>query len=150
MVADLPHDFSDIVVHTLDMADMIFIMAAPDVASLRATAAAIDTYAKLKYPPEKIRLILNATFPKHGLLKEKIEAALGIPVMTVIPYNSDLFVQAINYGQPFVSTKTEEPVAGLLENLAFTLSKESQKKSRPEHPTETWMRVYKRYSQRKK
>jgi pilus assembly protein CpaE len=150
MVADLPHDFSDIVVHTLDMADMILIMAAPDVASLRATAAAIDTYSKLKYPPEKIKLILNATFPKHGLLKDKIEAALGIPVMTVIPYNSDLFVQAINYGQPIISTKPEEPVAGLLENLAFTLSKETHKKSRPEHPTEAWKRVYKRYSERKK
>jgi pilus assembly protein CpaE len=150
MVADLPHDFSEIVIHTLDIADVILIMAAPDVASLRATAAALDTYTKLNYPPEKIKLILNATFPKHGLQKDKIEAALGIPVMLVIPYASDLFVQAINYGQPIVSTKPEEPVAALLENLAFSLSKETDKKSRPEHPSEAWKRVYQRYSLRKK
>jgi len=150
IVADLPHDFSDIAVHTLDLADVILIMAAPDVASLRATAAAIDTYTKLNYPPEKIRLILNAIFPKHGLQKDKIEAALGIPVMLVIPYNSDLFVQSINYGQPIVSTKPEEPIAGLLENLSFMLSKESHKKTRPEHPTEAWQRVYKRYSARRR
>jgi pilus assembly protein CpaE len=128
---------------------MVLILAAPDVASLRATAAALDTYTKLNYPPEKIKLILNATFPKHGLQKDKIEAALGIPVMLVIPYASDLFVQAINYGQPIVSTKPEEPVAALLENLAFSLSKETDKKSRPENPSEAWKRVYKRYSLRK-
>jgi len=150
MLADLPHDFGDIVVHTLDMADLILVMAAPDVASLRATAAALDTYTKLNYPSEKIRLILNATFPKYGLQKDKIEAALGIPVMLVIPYASDLFVQAINYGQPIVSTKPEEPVAALLENLAFSLSMDAHKKSRPDNPSEAWKRVYERYSKRKK
>jgi pilus assembly protein CpaE len=150
VVADLPHDFSDTVVHTLDAADMIIIMAAPDVASVRAASAAIDTYTKLNYPPEKIGLILNATFPRHGLLKDKIEAALGIPVMMVIPNNPDLFVEAINYGRPIVASKPEEPVAVLLENLAFTLSKDTHKKSRPEYPSEAWKRVYKRYLASKK
>ena len=150
MVADLPHDFNDIVVHTLDVADVILMMAAPDMASLRAAAAALDTYSKLKYPPEKIKLVLNATFPKHGLPKDKIESALGIPVMVTIPYTSDAFVEAINYGQPLISSKPDEPIAGFLEDLAFYLSKETHKKSRPENPTETWKRVYKRYSERKK
>jgi pilus assembly protein CpaE len=149
MLADLPHDFSDMVIHTLDRADLILMLAAPDVASLRATAAALDTYKKLNYPAEKIKLILNATFPRNGLQKDKIEAALGLPVMLVIPYAADLFVQAINYGQPFVSTKPQEPVAALLENLAFSLSAENDKKNRPELPSEAWKRVYKRYSLRK-
>ena len=150
MVADLPHDFSDIVVHTLDIADVILLTTAPDVASIRAAAAALDTYGKLNYPPEKIKLILNATFPKHGMPKDKIEAALGIPVMLTVPYTSDRFVEAINYGQPLVSSKPDEPIGGLLEDLAFFLSRDAHKKSRPGNPTETWQRVYKRYSARKK
>jgi pilus assembly protein CpaE len=150
IVADLPHDFNDIVVHTLDVADVILMLATPDVASIRAVAAAMDTYKKLNYPPEKIKLILNATFPKHGLPKDKIEAALEIPVMMTIPYTADAFVEAINYGLPLISSKPDEPVAGLLEDLAFSLSKDAHKKSRPEAPTEVWKRVYKRYSERKK
>ena len=150
MVADLPHDFSDIVVHTLDIADVILLTTAPDVASIRAAAAALDTYGKLNYPLEKIKLILNATFPKHGMPKDKIEAALGIPVMLTVPYTSDRFVEAINYGQPLVSSKPDEPIGGLLEDLAFFLSRDAHKKSRPGNPTETWQRVYKRYSARKK
>ena len=150
MVADLPHDFTDIVVHTLDIADVILLTTAPDVASIRAAAAALDTYRKLNYPPEKIKLVLNAVFPKHGMPKEKIEAALGVPVMVTIPYTADRFVEAINYGQPLISSKPDEPIAGLLEDLAFFLSRDAHKKSRPEDPTESWKRVYKRYSQRKK
>ena len=150
MVADLPHDFSDIVVHTLDIADVILLTTAPDVASIRAAAAALDTYGKLNYPLEKIKLILNATFPKHGMPKDKIEAALGIPVMLTVPYTSDRFVEAINYGQPLVSSKPDEPIGGLLEDLAFFLSRDAHKKSSPGNPTETWQRVYKRYSARKK
>jgi pilus assembly protein CpaE len=150
MVADLPHDFSDIVIHTLDIADGILLTTAPDVASIRAAAAALDTYGKLNYPPEKIKLILNATFPKHGMPKDKIEAALGIPVMLTVPYTPDRFVEAINYGQPLISSKPDEPIGGLLEDLAFFLSRDTHKKSRPANPTETWQRVYKRYSARKK
>ena len=150
MVADLPHDFNDIVVRTLDTADVILLTTAPDVASIRAAAAALDTYSKLNYPPEKIKLILNATFPKHGLPKDKIEAALGMPVKVTIPYTPDLFVEAINFGQPLILSKPDEPIGGLLEDLAFFLSRDVHKKSRPENPTETWKRVYQRYSERKK
>ena len=150
MVADLPHDFNDIVVHTLDSADVILLTTAPDVASVRAAAAALDTYKKLNYPPEKIKLVLNATFPKHGLPKDKIEAALGVPVTVTIPYTPDRFVEAINFGQPLISAKPDEPIGGLLEDLAFFLSRETHKKSRPVKPTESWKHVYKRYSARKK
>jgi pilus assembly protein CpaE len=150
IIADLSHDFSDITLQALDVADMIIMVASPDMASIRAVAAALDTYKKLNYPTEKIKLILNATFPRHGLSKEKIESAISFPVTLTIPYTPDLFVEAINYGQPLVSSKPDEPVSGLLVDLAFFLSREAQKKSKPENPTEVWHRMYKRYQMRKK
>ena len=150
VVADLPHNFDPIAVQTLDIADVILLTTAPDVASIRAAALALDTYGKLNYAPEKIKLVLNATFPKHGLPKDKIEAALGVHIMVTIPFTPDRFVEAINFGQPLISAKPDEPIAGLLEDLAFFLSRDAQKKSRPENPSETWKRVYKRYSERKK
>jgi pilus assembly protein CpaE len=150
IVADLPHDFSEPAVQSLDVADLILTVASPDMASIRAVAAAVDTYKKLNYPSEKIRLVLNATFPKHGLPKEKIESALGMPVSVVIPYTADLFVEAINYGRPLVADKPNEPISGLLEDFAFHLSKDSHRKSKPDNPSEAWKRVYKRYSERKR
>ncbi len=149
IVADLPHDFSEVSLSVLDAADVVLLVAAPEMASIRAAAAALDTYQKLNYPPEKIKLILNATFPKHGLSKEKIESALGVPVAVTIPYVQDVFVEAINYGRPLLFARPEEAVSGLLEDMAFLLSKNVHKKTRPENPTEAWMRVYKRFQSRR-
>jgi len=150
LVADLSHDFSPITIQALDAADLVLMVASPDMSSIRAAAAAMDTYTKLNYPPDKIKLVLNATFPRSGLPKEKIEAALKIPVTVTIPYTPELFVEAINLGRPLISAKPEEPVSGLLEDLAFHLSKEADKKSKPENPSPVWKRVYQRYTKKRK
>lgn len=150
VVADLPHDFSDSTLQALDKADMILIVASPDMASIRAVTAAVDTYDKLGYDQEKIKLILNATFPRSILTKEKIETALKMPALVTIPYVPDLFVDAINLGQPPVLERPHEPVSALLEDLAFRLSKDSHQKSRPANPSEAWNRVYRRYQQKKR
>jgi pilus assembly protein CpaE len=150
VVADLPHDFHEMTLQALDISDLILLVASPDMASIRATAAALDTYQKLSYPVERIKLVLNATFPRLGLQHEKIAAALGLPISIIIPHTQDLFVEAINTGKPVISNKPREPIASLLEDYAFHISKPAQKKSRPENPSETWQRVYQRYSERRK
>jgi pilus assembly protein CpaE len=150
IVADLSHDFSETNIPALDLADLILIVASPDMSSVRAVAAALNTYSKLNYPSEKIKLVLNATFPRSGLPKEKIEAALGIPITLTIPYTPDLFVEAINFGQPVIHNKPNTLISSFLEDLAFHVSKDIQKKSKPESPSEVWIRVYKRYKERQK
>jgi Flp pilus assembly CpaE family ATPase len=125
-------------------------IATPDMSSIRAAAAAMDTYEKLGYKKEKIRLVLNAIFPRSSLSKEKIESASGVSTIVTIPYVQDVFVDAINLGQPPVYHKPHESVSALLEDFALLMSKDEHKKSKPDHPTETWKRVYKRYQDRKK
>jgi pilus assembly protein CpaE len=150
IVADLSHDFSAITIQALDAADLVLMVASPDMSSIRAAAAAMDTYSKLNYPPDKIRLVLNATFPRSGLTKERIEAALKTRVTATIPYAQELFVEAINLGRPLIFAKPDESVSGLLEDLAFHLSKEADKKSKPENPSKAWTRVYQRYTKKRK
>jgi pilus assembly protein CpaE len=150
MVADLPHDFSEFAIQALDAADMILLVVSPDMASIRAVTAALDTYEKLGYPKEKIKFVLNAIFPYSNLSKEKLEAALGMTAFATIPYTRDVFVEAINLGQPVVSHRPNLPISNLLEDFAFHVSKDAHKKARPENPTDAWSRVYKRYQERKK
>lgn len=150
IVADLPHDFSDITLQALDAADVILMIASPDMSSIRAVSAAITTYQRLGYPREKMKLILSAPFPRGGLPKDKIEAAIGMPASMIIPYTDTLFVEAINYGRPPIQFKPQEPVCALLEDFAFYLSTNEDKKSKPADPSEAWKRVYKRYQERKR
>ena len=150
IVADLPHDFSDVTIQALDSADLILLVVAPDLSSVRAAAAAMETYRQLGYGSDKVKLILNWTFPRHGLAKEKIEMALSSPISLVIPFVPDKFVSAINLGQPLLYDQPDEPISTLLEDFAFMLSKEVHKKVRPAVPSAAWKRVYKRFTERKK
>ena len=150
VVADLPHDFSEVAVQALDTADMILLMASPDMASIRAVTAALDTYDKLDYPKDKIKFVLNAVFPQSNLSKDKLEAALGMTAFVTIPYTRDVLVEAINLGQPVVSHKPDLVISNVLEDLAFHVSKDTHRKSRPEDPSDAWQRVYKRFQERKK
>jgi pilus assembly protein CpaE len=149
LIADLSHDFSDVTLQALDAADLILLLVAPDLSSVRAAAAALDTYRQLGYGSDKVKLVLNWIFPRHGLAKEKIEAALSSPISLVIPFIPDKFVSAINLGQPLLYDQPEEPISTLLEDFAFMLSKDAHKKIRPAVPSSAWKRVYKRFSERK-
>jgi pilus assembly protein CpaE len=150
VVADLPHDFSEPAIQALDAADVILLLASPDMASVRAVKAAMDTYEQLGYDKEKIKLVLSAPFPHSSLTKERIETALGMNSLVTIPYVQDILVDAINLGQPPVFHKPNESISGFLQDFAFRLSKDAHKKAKPENPTDTWMKVYKRYQDRKK
>ena len=150
VVADLPHDFSELALQALDTADKILMVVTPDMASIRAVTAAMDTYEKLGYKKEKIRLVLNAIFPRSSLSKDKIETALGLTAAAMIPYVQDTFVDAINLGQPPLYHKPHELVSALLEDFSLYMSRDEHKKSKPQNPTEMWKRVYKRYQERRK
>jgi pilus assembly protein CpaE len=150
VVADLPHDFSDFTIQALDAAAVILMIASPDMASIRAVTAAMDTYEKLGYSRDKIKFVLSAPFPHSSLTKDKIEAALGMSALATIPYVQDTLVDAINLGQPPVYHKPNESISCLLEDFAFHLSKDIHKKAKPDDPTDAWMRVYKRYREKKK
>lgn len=150
IIADLPHDFSETSLSALDAADTILLVGTPDMASIRATAAALDAYTKLGYPVEKIRPVLNAPFPRSSLSKEKIETAMGMEFLATFPHVADLVVEAINLGRPLVLDKPQERISALLEDFAFFISKKEHKKSKPEIPSEVWNRVYTRYQSRKK
>ncbi len=136
--------------HVLDEADAILLLLSPEMASIRAAGAALETYRALNYPEERVRLVLNNTFPKHGIAREKIEEALGSPLVIGIPYTPEKFVQAINVGQPLVLGDPGDQAVCLFEDFAFYLSKETHKKSQPDNASPSLKRVYRRYAERKR
>jgi pilus assembly protein CpaE len=150
IIADLPHDFSALTLGALDASDVILLFSTPDMASVRAAAAALDVYKKLGYPSEKIKPLLNAPFPHSSLSKEKIETAIGKDFVASFPYVSDLAVEAINRGRPLVLDRPKESISALFEDFAFFISKKEDKKSKPDNPSDAWKRVFKRYQSRKK
>ncbi|NMC52957.1 MAG: response regulator [Chloroflexi bacterium] len=147
MVIDIPHDFSETSIHMLDAVDTILLVLAPEMASIRGAAVALDTYDKLGYKMEKIQLVLNHVAESTGLTARKIEDALNVKIRLEIPYASQDFIRAINIGKPLLYGGTNPDVSGLLEDAAFRLSKEAHRKVPPTHPSVAWRQVQKRISQ---
>ena len=148
LVADLPHDFSNVAIQSLDAADLILLLIAPEIASIRAAVAALDTYTKLGYPPEKIKLVLNWTFERGGLPAKDIQKTLRLPIALVLPFAPDKFVGSINRGRPLLFAQPEDPLSGLIEDFAFQLSKDRHKAVPPSVPSPAWLRVSKRLAAR--
>ncbi len=150
IVADLPHDFSEVSLQSLDVADLILLVIAPELSSVRAAAAALDTYTKLGYTSDKVKIMLNNTFPRHGLTRDRIEQALNRTISVTLPFTPDILIQAINLGKPIILKEPDEPFAKVIEDFSFFISNEEHKKSRPEKPSVTWKRVYDRFMQTRK
>jgi hypothetical protein len=51
---------------------------------------------------------------------------------------------------PLKASEKSYSVSALLEDFALLMSKDDHKKSKPDHPTDAWKRVYKRYQERRK
>ncbi len=148
IVLDLSHDFHETTLAGLDASHEIVMMLSPDLAAVRAAVCALGVFDNLKYPKEIIRVVENWVFPKGGLPRSDIEKALGRSIDLQIPYASEQTVKAINVGAPPVYTDPQSPLGALFEDFAFLMSKDSHKKSKPQTPTQAWLRVIRRFQQR--
>jgi pilus assembly protein CpaE len=149
VILDLPHDFSDTTLAGLDAAHQVVAPLAPEMASVRAMACALETFEHLDYPRESVSLVLNNIFERGGLSRKDIEAALKHPIALALPFAAEALLSAINRGVPPVVELPNKPIGAALEDCALALSKEEHRKQRPAKPTEAWQRVAQRAQQRR-
>src|SRR5215207_7200954 len=149
VVLDLPHDFADTTLAGLDAAHQVLILLAPELASVRATACAIDVFDHLDYTRDRVALVLNATFERGGLARKDIEATLKRPIAMVLPYMPDPLVSAINRGVPPVLDLAHKPAGAVFEEFALFVSKDEHRSARPAHPTDAWQRLAQRQQRRR-
>jgi len=141
VIVDISHDFRDLSLQVLDRADEIVYITAPELASARMAIMAVNTYRKLGYPDEKIRVALNQMYESSGLSRKKLEQSLKMSISQIIPYADDLALNAINFGRPIVTHHPGIPFTKTLEDFAYILSLEEHKEKRPDKPTNMWERV---------
>ncbi len=150
LILDMPHNFRDTTLVGLDAAHEIILLLAPELASVRAAASALNVFNSLDYSLDQTYLILNWIFQRRGLARKDIEAVLKRSIDLIIPFAPDIFVPAINLGNPPISDAPNTPIGSLLEDFAFLVSKDEPRKKRPTKPTEAWRRVVQRAQQRRK
>lgn len=124
IVLDVPHLWTGWAKRTLTGADEVAIVAAPELASLRNAKNLMDLLRAARPNDSVPRLILNQV----GLAKRpEIEAgefakALGVEVLSAIPFDAQLFGTAANNGQMIAEVQAGGKIADAFVQIAAALT----------------------------
>lgn len=117
VVVDTAPFLDEPVLSILERSDDVLLVVDMDLPSVKNAKLALDTLRLIKYPFEKIKLILNRVNSKARLDVEELERSLGLSVKGAV--SSDKLVpRAVNEGDPVVSLYPRSKVARDLRNVS--------------------------------
>jgi pilus assembly protein CpaE len=117
IVIDTAPFLDEPVLSILERSDIVLLVVDMDLPSVKNAKLALDTLRLIKFPFEKINLILNRVNSKARLDIDELERSLGLEVMAAI--SSDKLVpRAVNEGEPVVSLYPRSRVARDLRSVA--------------------------------
>jgi pilus assembly protein CpaE len=95
------------------IADTIYLVANPDVASIRNTHRVADRIAQLGADKERVRILLNRMSEHHQIAPKQIETALGHQIYMAFPSDYGAVSTALNSGVPLTLSNHSEMAAQL-------------------------------------
>ena len=117
IVIDTAPFLDEPVLSILERSDSVLLVVNMDLPSVKNAKLALDTLRLIKFPFEKIHLVLNRVNSKARLDIDELERSLGLEVMAAI--SSDKLVpRAVNEGEPVVSLYPRSRVARDLRAVA--------------------------------
>ena len=116
VVIDTAPFLDEPVLSILERSDVVLLVVDMDLPAVKNAKLALDTLKLIKFPFEKIKLILNRVNSKARLDIDELERSLGLEVQAAI--SSDKLVpRAVNEGEPVVSLYPRSRVAKDLRNV---------------------------------
>lgn len=117
IVIDTAPFLDEPVLSILERSDVVLLVVDMDLPSVKNAKLALDTLRLIKFPFEKIKLVLNRVNSKARLDVDELERSLGLDVQAAI--SSDKLVpRAVNEGEPVVSLYPRSRVAKDLRGVA--------------------------------
>jgi pilus assembly protein CpaE len=109
VVVDTAPGFTPEVITTIDASSSVCMVGMLDAPSLKNTKLGLETLEQMRYPGDRIRLLLNRADTNVGISHADVLAVLGRAPDVLIPSQRDI-VRSINAGEPIVtSSRRSEP-----------------------------------------
>jgi pilus assembly protein CpaE len=123
IVIDTSTRIDDISLSLFDMSSRILMVCTPTIPSVKNTRLVLDLFDQLKYPPDKVLLLVNKVpedrnARRSAVSLEKISDFLKHQVISSIPSNEMVVNRAINKAVPVIASerdKSKSPIKELLE-----------------------------------
>lgn len=105
-------------------ADTIYVVANPDVPSIRNTQRVVDRVCQLGADRERLRVVLNRTSDQHLIAPKQIETALGHPIVQAFASDYNTVAAALNSGVPLTLSNHTELAAQFSRFTSAILNRE--------------------------
>jgi pilus assembly protein CpaE len=124
IILDVPHQWNAWVKRTVLGADEILIVAEPELASLRNAKNLVDLSRATRPNDAVARLVLNRVgVPKRPEINAgEFSKALGIDVLSTIPFDAQLFGTAANNGQMIAEVQAGSKATEAFTQIASALT----------------------------
>ncbi len=121
VVVDTGSTMNDIALAVLDEADLLVMIATPEIPAIKDARLTFDLLNLLGFPKERVLFVLNKVDPKNGIGTKEIAANLKHEVDAEIPANGRAVSASINQGVPLMlNGKGRSPAKEIL-NLLGTI-----------------------------
>lgn len=121
IVIDTPSFLQDTTLTALDHSDQVILLTALDLLALHNTKTALAMMQKLRYGPEKVKLVLNRSNSDVGISPEDVEQTLEYDISAFIPSDGRVAVTSVNEGEPFVLSQSKTQIAQSIRRIAYQL-----------------------------
>lgn len=116
-VIDTASVFSEAMMTVLAASDMILVVAALDLPTIKNVKLCLEMLESLGYGEDKIKVVLNKTAADSGMEISEVEESLSYTFAAAVPGDDQVVVSSVNRGVPFVSSHPETPVARGIDDL---------------------------------
>ncbi|WP_094605412.1 Protein-glutamate methylesterase/protein-glutamine glutaminase [Sporomusa silvacetica DSM 10669] len=117
-IIDTAPTFSDSMLAVLDASDIVLVVAAMDLPTIKNVKLCLEIMESLNYGQDKVKVVLNRADTNADISIGEVEASLHYKFSALIPSDGKVVVSSVNRGVPFVVSHPETPVAQSLFELA--------------------------------
>ncbi|MBP2645473.1 MAG: cheB 7 [Firmicutes bacterium] len=122
IIVDTTPSFSEVMLSVLDASDLILIVSAMDLPTIKNVKLCLEIMESLNYPPEKLQLVLNRANTEGGIDVAEVEESLRQRFSVTLPNDGKVVMTSVNRGIPFVSGYPEAPVSQRVLHLAKSIA----------------------------
>jgi len=119
-VIDTAATLDDVTLSIFDESDVIVLLAAPDIPTIKNVRLFYDVAERLEYV-RKVVLVMNRVDKRFGITAEAVADNLKQPVAAQLPFDERTAIQATNQGVPFMMGDRTRPLVRAMLELAQTL-----------------------------
>lgn len=126
IVIDVGKSFSDVLVATLNQANLILLVVTPDILSIYQTKWALDTLQFLHIPLSMIKIVLNRAESASSISWQEVRVSLPVNIISRIPSEGKAVGLAVNRGVPVVMDNPRAKISQAIKKFVHELDSEEK------------------------